>query len=179
MSRRRSARALALTVSVAAALASLAPAARADSPGDVCAAFPHQQTYLGDAGAFQAPAWHYDETVTIVYLASSCTARVIDSGNYVLSIEGAATVFAGEDASGEQLDERPFSSLIRSSAEDDRLGWPIDWWSCFEGTFTYVWKIEGIYTFAMTATEGDWLMVQRDEGSGQALGTAVDGCRKS
>jgi hypothetical protein len=176
--RRRYSRALALVTMVASVISLLAPVARAESPNDVCAAFPHHQTYASEGGLLRAPAWHYDKTVTIVYAADTCTSEINNAGNYVLSISGDATVYVGTEPSGEPIDKRPFSSVIRSSARDERLGWPIDWWTCFQGDFSYVWSIEGVYTFAMTASDGDWLMVQKDEVSGDTSGTEFNGCPK-
>lgn len=173
---RRSARVAAVAALVAGLLLA-APAARAASPADVCAAFPHSQTYTGDSGMFRAPAWHYGKTVTVVYETSSCSAEVTSSSNYVLSLSGTAKVYAGTQAAGDPIDKRPFSSVLRSSTTGGKPGWPIDWWACFDGSFSYVWTIQGVYTFAITAENGNWAMTQRDPVSGESTGTSVSTCR--
>ena len=51
-----------------------APAGAAErSPNEVCAMFPHAQTYRAQTGYYRAPAWHYGGTVTVRYNAASCT----------------------------------------------------------------------------------------------------------
>ena len=175
--RRRSARYCALSVMVVMGVSLLAPAARADSPEDVCTAFPHRQTYVAEGGMFRAPAWHYDETVTVVYDAAACDAIVTDAGNYVLTISGTATVYQGTDAEGKTLDERPFKSIMRSTVTDGKLGWPVAWWSCFEGSFSYVWTIEDVYTFAVVADDGRWVMSQKDPTTNDSDSRIVNGCR--
>lgn len=172
-----SARSCALAVLVAIALPLTASAAQAASPQDICAAFPHRQTYVADGGMFRAPAWHYDKTVTVVYETSSCSANVVDSGNYVLSISGTATIYQGLKTGGEPLDTRPFTSVIRSNDANGKLGWPISWWSCFKGSFSYVWTIQNVYSFAVTAHDGRWLMSQRDPTSGESTMQSFNGCR--
>ena len=182
MSRRRaSARFIALATIVAAGLSLLAPAAQAApadaTPGEVCTAFPHRQTYVGTSGFFRAPAWHYDKTVTIIYEADSCAAEVTSFGNYVLSLAGTATVYEGSTVDGKKIDKRPFTSVLRTSAEGGSLGWPVAWWSCFEGDFSYVWTISDVYTFSVTARNGRWIMAQIDPKSGEATGNSVRACR--
>jgi hypothetical protein len=152
--------------------------ASAASPADVCAAFPHTQTYISDLGFLRAPAWHYDKpVVTIVYDADSCDAQMSGAEEYTLSIAGSATVYKGLTAAGAAIDERPFTSVIQSDSEDGELGWPIEWWSCFDGSFSYVWTIDGVYVFSISAEDGRWVMVQRDAASDEALAYQADACK--
>lgn len=178
---RRSTRLVALAALVAAALALLAPSAQAGpagaTPGEVCTAFPHRQTYVGTSGLFRAPAWHYDKTVTIVYEADSCGAQVTDFGNYVLTVAGTATVHQGSTQDGKRIDERPFTSVLRTSAKNDSLGWPVAWWSCFQGSFNYVWSISDVYSFSVSAQDGRWVMAQSDPRSGDSTAISTRGCR--
>jgi hypothetical protein len=176
--RRLSARAATLATAATVVMTLFAPAARAESsPGDVCDAFPHKQTYTDD-GFFRAPVWRYDSTVTIVYEAESCTAEITKDGSYLLTLAGMATVYEGEEPETRPMDMRPFSSVIRSDAKGDGIGWPVKWWNCFEGNFSYVWSIPDVYTFGVTATDGRWLMYQREEPSGESSATAYNACKK-
>jgi hypothetical protein len=175
--RRLSARVAVLSIAATVAMTMLAPAARADSPGDVCDSFPYKQTYTAD-GFFRAPVWRYGSTVTIVYETETCSAEVAKGGSYVLTLAGKATVYEGDAPTARPLDMRPFSSVIRTSAGADGIGWPVKWWNCFDGTFSYVWSIPDVYTFGVTAADGKWLMYQREEPSGESIATAYNGCRK-
>ena len=174
----RSTRFLAVAVMVAAAVSLFAPTALAATPGDVCGEFPYTQAYDPTSGMLRAPAWHYDKAVTVVYDAESCATTGEDLAAYLLTIEGTATVFAGDDVKAEPIDKRHFSSVLRSNTTGGELGWPINWWSCFNGDFSYVWSIDDVYTFAVTAKNGKWLMTQTDPGAGDSLGTSFNGCRK-
>lgn len=176
--RRGSARVLAVAFVALLAALVLAPAASAASPADVCAEFPHKQTYVGELGLMRAPAWHYDRPVTIVYETDSCESHLTNAGRYTLSIAGSATVYEGLATIGRPLDERPFTSEIRADAADDKIGWPIKWWSCFDGSFSYVWQIEDVYVFSVTAEDGRWVMAQRDPASDDALARVANGCRQ-
>lgn len=178
-SRRRPARFLCSTLLGALVVLFVAPMAHAASPVDVCDEFPHKQTYVADEGLFRAPAWHFEKTVTIVYETASCVAEADGGTSYRLSIAGTALIYEGDSAEGALLEERPFTSEIRSRATDGRLGWPIDWWSCFDGRFSYVWTIEDVYIFAVTATDGRWLMAQRDPKTGESIARIADGCARS
>jgi hypothetical protein len=154
----------------------VAPAALAASPEDVCTDFPHRQTYTSEGGLFRAPAWHFKKTVTIVYEAETCEATPGESDDYVLAIAGTATVYEGARAKGEPLKKRPFTSTITSSDTDGNLGWPVPWWTCFEGSFSYVWAIEDVYVFSVTAENGRWVMAQRDPRSGDGFAQVANGC---
>ena len=173
------ARFLAAVLMTGMALVTLTPSAQAAGPEDVCAAFPHRQTYVRDSGLFQAPAWHFNRTVTVVYEAASCVVTPGESDDYVLAIVGVATIYEGSSAKGDPLRVRPFTSTVRSNDTDGKLGWPISWWSCFEGSFSYVWSIEDVYIFAVTGEDGRWAMTQRDPRSGDSLTQAGYACRRS
>jgi hypothetical protein len=177
--RRGSARSLAIGLMTAIATLSIAPAAfAAASPADVCAAFPHRQTYVGELGFLRAPAWHYGKTVSVVYETSSCDAHVTDSGRYVLTVRGTASIYDGPTTTGQPFDKRAFRSDLRADTENGSIGWPIDWWSCFEGSFSYVWTIDDVYVFSVAAEDGRWAMAQRDPASGDADGRVFDACKK-
>ena len=176
-SRRSSARGFAVAIVATLVVLLLAPAALASGPADVCAEFPHKQTYVAEAGLFRAPAWHYDRTVTVVYETDSCEAVVEPNGNYTLSIEGRASIYDGLDDSGQLLEKQPFTSEISSDSVDGKIGWPVRWWSCFDGSFSYVWTIEDIYVFSVVAEDGRWVMAQRDPASEDVFARISNACK--
>lgn len=176
--RRSSARVFAVAIMSALVVLLVGPAAMASGPADVCAEFPHKQTYISEAGLFRAPAWHFDRTVTVVYETKSCEAEVAPDGNYTLSIEGTASIHDGLTDLGELLEKRPFTSTISTDATNGKLGWPVRWWSCFDGSFSYVWTIEDVYVFSVVAEDGRWVMAQRDPTSDEVFARMSNACRR-
>ena len=176
--RRSSTRVFVVAIMTALVVLLVAPAAFASGPADVCAEFPHKQTYVAEAGLFRAPAWHYDRTVTVVYETDSCEAEVAPDGNYTLSIEGTASIYDGLSDDGELLEKQPFTSEISSDSVDGKIGWPVRWWSCFDGSFSYVWTIEDVYVFSVVAEDGRWVMAQRDPTSDDVFARITNACRR-
>jgi hypothetical protein len=132
-----------------------------------CGAFSLTQTYEN-----WGPARHYGVPVTVAYDATRCSR---DRGDVVvLTIEGVAVVHRGNSTEGAVLDERPFYVSGRLAGTSNAEGWPPDWWGCQVEAADYTWRIAGVYTFAVSAREGQWqLFVSVDD---REVHWAYDGC---
>ena len=126
-----------------------ASTARASWTGAGCGAFELTQTYRN-----WGPAVAYERPVTVRYEATRCS-RIHD-GTVRLSIEGQATVYKGWSVSGDPLDERAFDVSGRWTNPSNQEGWPPDWWQCSVKSAEYSWRIAGVYTFDVTASQGVW-----------------------
>ncbi|HZA61023.1 MAG TPA: hypothetical protein VE754_04985 [Actinomycetota bacterium] len=106
-----------------------------------CGVFPWVQTYRT-----WGPAAAYGHTVTVVYAARRCAE---DAGS--LQALGIATVHRGRTAAGEVLDVLPFHNIVSWT------GNRFSWWSCTPSA-SYEWMIDGLYSFAASATDGKWVL---------------------
>jgi hypothetical protein len=132
-----------------------------------CGQFSLTQTY-----EWWGPARHYGVPVTVVYDATRCSR---DRGDVVvLSIEGVAVVHRGTSTDGAVLDQRPFYVSGRLAGTSNPEGWPPDWWGCQVRAAEYTWRIAGVYTFAVSARDGQWQLVV-SEGD-REVHWAYDGC---
>ena len=169
---------LALVVASAGLLVAAPAPASAASPSDVCDVFPYDQSYTADRGFFRAPAWTFGQDVTVQYEDDACSGSGGLNGKFQLSVAGRATVYAGDDVNGRKLGTYPFLGNISGNFDGGKAGWPIDWWACREGSFSYTWVIPRVYQFSMNATDGKWSMVQRALGGAEgATGASFNGCR--
>src|SRR5918999_4593336 len=132
-----------------------APAGAAESsPNEVCAMFPHAQTYRAQTGYYRAPAWHYGRTVTVRYIAASCavTASSID-------VSGTALVYKRAGFTTSPVSRR-FSFSLDWQAPGRTRSWPIAWWACSRTTVNYRWTIAGVYDYSVTNRGGFWSATQ-------------------
>lgn len=114
-----------------------------------CSAFAHTQTYPS-----WGPAAYYGQTVTVSFSAADCAAGHEDAA-FAYELTGTATIFAGQEASGEPLDVLPFEST-GVFTDLDGSGWPPSWWSCDTEAAQISWRIPGVYSFTATAAAGVW-----------------------
>lgn len=137
-----------------------APAAGAAerSPEEVCAMFPHAQTYRAKTGFYRAPAWHYGRTVTVRYMASSCDATASS-----IEVMGTALVYRGATFTSSPV-ARGFSFTLDWRTPQGTRNWPIAWWACTDTRVDYHWTIASIYDFSVTNRGGSWHATQRSLG---------------
>lgn len=102
------------------------------------------------------PALFYDQTVTVAYTVSDCSAEYAED-TFSFALQGTATIFAGEEASGEPIDVRGFESE-GSWTDREGSGWPPAWWSCEVHDGALRWEIPEVYSFVVGVTEGTWTL---------------------
>lgn len=115
-----------------------------------CRDFARIQTYRG-----WGPSLHFGETVTVAYAVDECAGSWTDDA-FSYSVNGSATVFTGKHPAGSTIEVLPFTSE-GSFTDPDGVGWPPSWWSCLASA-DVVWRIEGIYSFRATASDGAWTL---------------------
>jgi hypothetical protein len=125
------------------------------SPEEVCAMFPHAQTYRAQSGYYRAPAWHYGRAVTVRYLAESCSATASS-----IDVRGTALVYKGASFTTSPV-ARSFSFTLDWRTPEGTRSWPIAWWSCSKTTVDYHWTIAGVYDYSVTNRGGFWRATQR------------------
>jgi hypothetical protein len=158
-----------LTLVQAQASAATSPAStvRAGWSGAGCGEFELTQTYRN-----WGPAVTYGRPVTVHYEATRCSRA--QGGTVQLSIEGQATVYRGWSVTGEPLDQRAFAVRGHWTNPSNQEGWPPDWWQCDVKSAEYSWRIPGVYTFDVSASQGVWSL---DVSAGQKTVTwTYDAC---
>jgi len=129
-------------------------------PPPTCSDFKWTQTYQDGVGFYQAPAWYYGETVTIVYEARNCNFFQQGQGRFVLHLNGIASVYSGTAPTGDPIDVRPFHNTETWQDATNTWGWPANWWQCSVKQAQYKWTIPGVYDFTATAHKGYWTYKQ-------------------
>jgi hypothetical protein len=150
-----------------------APAAGAAerSPEDVCAMFPHAQTYRSDTGFYRAPAWHYGRTVTVRYIASSCEAT-----SSSIEVNGVALIYRGGTYTSSPVSKGFTFTLYWRTPAGER-NWPIPWWACSRTRVDYNWTIADVYEFSLTNRAGGWYATQRSLGKQPTdSSVSISGC---
>jgi hypothetical protein len=155
----------------------VAPGVSADeSAQQVCAMFPHAQTYREGTGFYQAPAWRYGRTTTIRYTASSC--EVSSEGRTTtIAVNGTAFIYVGESFRSGSI-AKGFSFTMTSRTPRGEDAWPVAWWDCTDTYVDYRWIVSGVYDFSLTARRGIWRATQRALGRHPSAATvSFSGCR--
>jgi hypothetical protein len=150
-----SSRVFLIAVSAALIVAGTPAGAAERSPEEVCAMFPHAQTYRATTGFYRAPAWHYGRTVTVRYIAASCTAT-----SSSIDVSGTALVYKGASFTSSPV-ARGFSFTLDWRTPQGTRNWPIAWWICSKTTVDYHWSIAGVYDYSVTNRGGLWRATQR------------------
>lgn len=151
---------MALTGALVALLALLPGPAGASGQGLACLPFSLTQTYRG-----WGPADHYGRDVTIAYVGTQCSS--VGGGIAEVDITGTATVFRGLRAGGSAIEARSFEASGTWSKAGVLSAWPLAWWSCGVDRADLRWEVPGVYSFAVSATGGRWVL---DVGTGTGAG---------
>ena len=116
------------------------------------------QTYSG-----WGPANYYGQNVRVVYTATNTLTWVEKetSVRETLVQNGTATVY---DISGNIIDERPFHCLEVFEDEGKDLAikqgdwWNAgySWWDSRLESYHYLWKIQGVYTYEVRSSSGEY-----------------------
>jgi hypothetical protein len=150
-------------------------AAEEPSPDEICAMFPHGQTYRESTGFYQAPAWRYGTTVTVRYLASSCDVTTEGAVTDV-AVYGTALIYEGEGIRSASA-SKDFSFTMTARTARGEEAWPIAWWDCTKTAVDYHWTIAGVYDFALRARDGVWNTTQRSLGPTPLTSSvSISGC---
>jgi hypothetical protein len=150
-----------------------APAAVAAerSPEEMCAMFPHAQSYRSQTGFYRAPAWHYGRPVAVRYIASSCEAT-----SSSIEVNGVALVYEGGTYTSSPVTKGFTFTLYWQTPQGER-NWPISWWSCSRTRVDYHWTIADVYDFSLTSRDGVWSATQRSLGKQpSASSVSISGC---
>jgi hypothetical protein len=163
-------------LTLAATLVAIPGASADESAQQVCAMFPHAQTYRDGTGFYQAPAWRYGRSVTIRYTASSCDVTS-EGRTTTIAVGGTAFIFEGSGYGSASV-AKGFSFTMTSRTPEGQDAWPVAWWDCTNTYVDYRWTISGVYDFILTARRGVWTATQRALGRHPAAATVThSGCR--
>lgn len=125
-----------------------------------CLPFSLTQAYRG-----WGPADHYGRTVTIAYVGTQCSE--VTGGSAEVDITGTASIVRGLEVGGPTIEVRSFEASGSWSRAGVLSAWPPAWWSCGVDRAELRWEVPGVYSFAVSATGGRWVL---DVGTGSGTG---------